>query len=221
MSEHTLIEKFGVRLDRLLREQKRSQAWLVAHSKLTSSVVSRLVRGDRLPTAEHVAAMAPLFGMSAAQLVADTDAESRVAEASQYVTRAHFESVHRQLVDAESEIEQMEHKLAGLRDDHYRLLRDAQGHERELDAKIAEVEAQLQHSQGQQAAWQRRSKQSVDALCEAVTDLAVLSARLAEIQTAAEEGDQARLQNALHGSASIGKRTAVEYLEKYRERGHE
>ena len=221
MSERTPIEKFGVRLDRLLREQKRSQAWLVAHSKLTSSVVSRLVRGDRLPTAEHVAAMAPLFGMSAAQLVADTDAESRVAEASQFVTRAHFESVHRQLVDAESEIEQMEHKLAGLRDDHYQLLRDAQGHERELNAKIAEVEAQLQHSQGQQAAWQRRSKQSVDALCEAVTDLAVLSARLAEIQTAAEEGDQARLQNALDGSASIGKRTAVEYLEKYRERGHE
>ena len=220
MSEHT-IEKFGVRLDRLLREQSRSQAWLVAHSKLTSSVVSRLVRGDRLPTAEHVAAIAPLFGMSAAQMVADTDAESRVAEASQYVTRAHFESVHRQLVDAESEIEQMEHKLAGLRDDHYQLLRDAQGHERDLNAKIAEVEAQLQHSQGQQAAWQRRSKQSVDALCEAVTDLAVLSAKLAEIQTAAEEGDQARLQNALDGSASIGKRTAVEYLEKYRERGHE
>ena len=218
MSEHTLIEKFGVRLDRLLREQKRSQAWLVAHSKLTSSVVSRLVRGDRLPTAEHVAAMAPLFGMSAAQLVADTDAESRVAEASQYVTRAHFESVHRQLVDAESEIEQMEHKLAGLRDDHYQLLRDAQGHELELNAKIAEVEAQLQHSQGQQAAWQRRSKQSVDALCEAVTDVAVLSAKLAEVQTAAEAGDHARLQNALDGSASIGKRTAVEYLEKYRER---
>ena len=66
MSEHTPIEKFGVRLDRLLREQKRSQAWLVAHSKLTSSVVSRLVRGDRLSTAEHVATMAPLFGMSAA-----------------------------------------------------------------------------------------------------------------------------------------------------------
>ena len=221
MSEHTPIEKFGVRLDRLLREQKRSQAWLVAHSKLTSSVVSRLVRGDRLPTAEHVAAMAPLFGMSAAQLVADTDAESRVAEASQYVTRAHFESVHRQLVDAESEIEQMEHKLAGLRDDHYQLLRDAQGHERELNAKIAEVEAQLQHSQGQQAAWQRRSKQSVDALCEAVTDVAVLSAKLAEVQIAAETGDAARLQAALAGSASIGNRTAVEYLEKYRERGHE
>ena len=220
MSEHT-IEKFGVRLDRLLREQSRSQAWLVAHSKLTSSVVSRLVRGDRLPTAEHVAAIAPLFGMSAAQMVADTNAESRVAEASQYVNRAHFESVHRQLVDAESEIELLKEQLSRLLDKHEQLARDAQGHERDLNAKIAEVEAQLHHSQGQQAAWQRKSKQSVAALCEAVTDLAVLSAKLAEIQTAAEEGDHARLQTALDGSAAIGKRTAVDYLEKYRERRHE
>lgn len=142
MSEHT-IEEFGVRLDRLLREQSRSQAWLVAHSKLTSSVVSRLVRGDRLPTAEHVAAIAPLFGMSAAQMVADTDAESRVAEASQYVNRAHFESVHRQLVDAESEIELLKEQLSRLLDKHEQLARDAQGHERELSAKIAEVEADL------------------------------------------------------------------------------
>ena len=220
MSEHT-IEKFGVRLDRLLREQSRSQAWLVAHSKLTSSVVSRLVRGDRLPTAEHVAAIAPLFGMSAAQMVADTDAESRVAEASQYVTRAHFESVHRQLVDAESEIELLEHQMARMQNEKHQILEVATSHERELSAKIAEVEAQLHHSQGQQAAWQRKSKQSVAALCEAVTDLAVLSAKLAEIQTAAEEGDHARLQTALDGSASIGKRTAVDYLEKYRERRHE
>ena len=217
MSEHT-IEKFGVRLDRLLREQSRSQAWLVAHSKLTSSVVSRLVRGDRLPTAEHVAAIAPLFAMSAAQLVADTDAESRIAEASQYVTRAHFESVHRQLVDAESEIELLEHQMARMQNEKHQILEVATSRERELSAKIAEVEAKLQHSQGQLAAWQRRSKQSVDALCEAVTDLAVLSAKLAEIQAAAEEEDHARLQNALDGSASIGKRTAVEYLEKYRER---
>ena len=218
MSEHTLIEKFGVRLDRLLREQKRSQAWLVAHSKLTSSVVSRLVRGDRLPTAEHVAAMAPLFGMSAAQLVADTDAESRVAEASQYVTRAHFESVHRQLVDAEEEVQRTSLEIARMEKAKFLLLDDVRAHERELSAKIADLEAQLQDSQAQRAEWQRKSKQSVAALCEAVTDVAVLSAKLAEVQIAAEAGDAARLQAALAGSASIGNRTAVEYLEKYRER---
>ena len=218
MSEHTPIEKFGVRLDRLLREQKRSQAWLVAHSKLTSSVVSRLVRGDRLPTAEHVAAMAPLFGMSAAQLVADTDAESRVAEASQYVTRAHFESVHRQLVDAEEEVQRTSLEVARMEKAKFLLLDDVRAHERELSAKIADLEAQLQDSQAQRAEWQRKSKQSVAALCEAVTDVAVLSAKLAEVQIAAEAGDAARLQAALAGSASIGNRTAVEYLEKYRER---
>lgn len=218
MSEHTPIEKFGVRLDRLLREQKRSQAWLVAHSKLTSSVVSRLVRGDRLPTAEHVAAMAPLFGMSAAQLVADTDAESRVAEASQYVTRAHFESVHRQLVDAEEEVQRTSLEIARMEKAKFLLLDDVRAHERELSAKIADLEAQLQDSQAQRAEWQRKSKQSVAALCEAVTDVAVLSAKLAEVQIAAEAGDAARLQAALAGSASIGNRTAVEYLEKYRER---
>jgi septation ring formation regulator EzrA len=154
-------------------------------------------------------------------MVADTDAESRVAEASQYVTRAHFESVHRQLVDAESEIELLEHQMARMQNEKHQILEVATSHERELSARIKEVEAQLQHSQGQQAAWQRKSKQSVAALCEAVTDLAVLSAKLAEIQTAAEEGDHARLQNALDGSAAIGKRTAVDYLEKYRERRHE
>ena len=162
--------------------------------------------------------MAPLFGMSAAQLVADTDAESRVAEASQYVTRAHFESVHRQLVDAEEEVQRTSLEVARMEKAKFLLLDDVRAHERELSAKIADLEAQLQDSQAQRAEWQRKSKQSVAALCEAVTDVAVLSAKLAEVQIAAETGDAARLQAALAGSASIGNRTAVEYLEKYRER---
>ena len=218
MSEHTPIEKFGVRLERLLRDHQRSQAWLVQHSKLTSSVVSRLVRGDRLPTPEHVAAIAPLFAMSASQMMVGTDAESRIAEASQFVTRAHFESVHRQLVDAESEIELLEVQMTRIRNEKHHVLDVATSRERELSAQIAEVEHQLQQSKAQLADCQKKRNQAVEALCEAVTDLAVLSAKLAEIQTAAEEGDRARLQAALAGWASIGKRTAVEYLDKQRER---
>ena len=218
MSEHTPIEPFGVRLDRLLREAERSQAWLVQHAKLSSSVISRLIRCDRLPTLDHVAAIAPLFGMSASQVVAGTDAESRIAEASQYVTRAQFESVHRQLVDAEEEIELLEVQIARIRNEKHQILDVAISRERELSAKIAEVEHQLQQSNAQLSDCQKKRNQSVDALCEAVTDLAVLSAKLTEIQTAAEEGDRARLHAALAGWASIGKRTAVEYLDKHRER---
>lgn len=45
-------ETFGQRLSRLLRESDRSQRWLVKQAKLSSSVVSRLVRGNRRPTLE-------------------------------------------------------------------------------------------------------------------------------------------------------------------------
>ncbi len=75
-------ESFGRRVLRLLAESGRSQAWLVETAQLSSSVVSRLVRGDRLPTFEHVAAMAPALGVTVDALVAGTDAAQKIAVAS-------------------------------------------------------------------------------------------------------------------------------------------
>jgi transcriptional regulator with XRE-family HTH domain len=104
-------ESFGQRLQRLLAESGRSQAWLVDTAQLSSSVVSRLVRGDRLPTFEHVAAMAPPLGLTVDALVAGTDAAQKIAVASQYVTREHYEAVHRQVVEQAGWISELESQL--------------------------------------------------------------------------------------------------------------
>ena len=72
-------ESFGQRLQRLLAESGRSQAWLADTARLSSSVVSRLVRGERLPTFEHVAAMAPPLGLTVDALVAGTEAAQKIA----------------------------------------------------------------------------------------------------------------------------------------------
>jgi transcriptional regulator with XRE-family HTH domain len=75
----TSQESFGQRLQRLLAESGRSQAWLADTARLSSSVVSRLVRGERLPTFEHVAAMAPPLGLTVDALVAGTEAAQKIA----------------------------------------------------------------------------------------------------------------------------------------------
>jgi transcriptional regulator with XRE-family HTH domain len=111
-------ESFGQRIQRLLSESGRSQAWLAHHAKLSSSVVSRLIRGDRLPMFEHVAAMAATLGLTVDALVAGTEAAQRIAVASQYVTREQYEAVHRQVVEQVGEIAELESQLSAARSEH-------------------------------------------------------------------------------------------------------
>ena len=194
----------------------RSQTWLVQHARLSSSVVSRLIRGDRLPTPEHVAALAPLLGMSASEVVAGTDAETSISEASQYVTRAHFESVHSSLVDAESRIADLESELQRMHLALKQLEDSATSRQRELSAQLAQTEHRLERALSMLADCHRHRERTVDALSEAVTDVAVLQGKLTESSIAAEQGDRARLKAALSGWSGIGKRTAAEYLRKDR-----
>ncbi len=203
-------EAFGQRLHRLLAVSGRSQAWLVDTARLSSSVVSRLVRGDRLPTFEHVAAMAPALGLTVDALVAGTEAAQKIAEASQYVTRDHYEAVHRQVVEQAGWIGELESQLSAARSEHSQASAQHRTAHQALSDKLEQTARELSQANRELAGAKLALRRHQAALHHAASDVAVLHGKLAAVSAA--RTDPTRLAAALAGLDAIGNATAAAYL---------
>jgi transcriptional regulator with XRE-family HTH domain len=211
-------ESFGQRIQRLLSESGRSQAWLAHHAKLSSSVVSRLIRGDRLPMFEHVAAMAATLGLTVDALVAGTEAAQRIAVASQYVTREQYEAVHRQVVEQVGEIAELESQLSAARSEHSQASAQHRTAHQALSDKLEQTARELSQANRELAAAKLALRRHQAALHHAATDVAVLHGKLAAVRVA--RTDPSRLAAALAGLDAIGCASAAEYLDRAL-RGHD
>ena len=203
-------EPFGRRVLRLLAESGRSQAWLVDTAQLSSSVVSRLVRGDRLPTFAHVAAMAPPLGLTGDALVAGTDAAQKIAVASQYVTRDHYEVVHRQVVEQAGEIAELESQLSAARSEHSQASAQHRTAHQALSDKLEQTARELSQANRELAGAKLALRRHQAALHHAASDVAVLHGKLVVVRAA--RTDPTQLAAALAGWDSIGSATAAAYL---------
>ncbi len=210
-------ESFGQRLQRLLAESGRSQAWLVDTAQLSSSVVSRLVRGDRLPTFEHVAAMAPPLGLTVDALVAGTDAAQKIAVASQYVTRDHYEAVHRQVVEQAGEIAELESQLSAARSEHSQASAQHRTAHQALSDKLEQTARELSHATRELVNAKLALRRHQAALHHAASDVAVLHGKLAAVRAA--RTDPTQLAAALAGLEEIGSAAAAGYLARIEGRG--
>lgn len=104
---------FGERLVELLEAQGEhaSQAWLATRTGLDRSLISRVIRGERPPTAETLQCLAPALGVDVAALVAGTDAESRLDETADHVRRADYEAAVGKLIEYEGLVRELENRL--------------------------------------------------------------------------------------------------------------
>lgn len=90
---------FGRKLQERLDEFQppRSQTWLAEEAGISTSFLSRLIRGDRNPTPAVIESLAPVLGIEPMHLVSGTDAEGRYLQSGELVKKEIYEAAARQL----------------------------------------------------------------------------------------------------------------------------
>lgn len=199
----------GARIKDLLGE--RSAAWLAEKAGVERSTVTRIVRGERNPTPETLAALATVLGMSLEQLVVGTDAEARVKEAANLVSRAHYEEAVGQIVRFERQVNDLLGQLRAEKEARLIETRKRRKAEELADALRAKCEALKQEV--------RRREDDVrtyeDALRRAVADVAKLQTQVEELGKAVDRSRMTgRITAILAGTAAVV--TMASYL---RDRG--
>ena len=107
---------FGARLLEHLEALRppRTQAWLAEESGVSTSVISRIVSGDRPPTPAVIESLAPMLGVEPSHLVFGTDAEARYRASGELVRKEMYEATARQVADDQVRIAELERRLESL-----------------------------------------------------------------------------------------------------------
>lgn len=178
------MERFGDKVKARLEQSGRNQAWLASQSGLAKSVVSRIVSGDRPATAEAITAVAGALGLDPGQLAAGTDAESRLAEASEWIRRGEFVAMAAKLAEYEARIHDLEQRL------RYQEAAADRDSKRRSNAEAAAASAHLELTRSQHdldacrahtRELERDSRRHRDGLRRAVAEVSTLRQQLAAI----------------------------------------
>lgn len=186
---------FGQRLASLLKqlEPKRSQAWLAERTGLDRSLVSRLLRDERVPTADALQCLAPALGVDVADLVRGTDAELRLHQVTQTVRRSDYEAVVQKLAEYEGHDGELRARVRTLeealtREEDSRT--NAQHAASEAHMLREHAERDLRHARETARRLELDLRRHRDALARAATEVAALRTRFRELQ--AELGSTAK-----------------------------
>lgn len=96
------------RIEGLLRDADRNAAWLAQESGLQRSTITRILNNERMPTASTLSRIAPVFGLTLADLVAGTDAAHLAEKATHLSARNALEvSLRQKQADAQYVIEML------------------------------------------------------------------------------------------------------------------
>lgn len=93
--------KFCDRLKERMALAKLTQAELAKRSGVAPSLLSRIASGSRAPSADVLKWLAPVFGVSVAELVQGTDAEDRLAQIIERAPSTDYEAAIAKLIEFE------------------------------------------------------------------------------------------------------------------------
>lgn len=199
--------RIGKRLEQRLAELGHNAAWLADKVGVPRSTISRIISGDRNPTAETLQEIAPVLGLSLAQLVVDTDAAGRVKEAQELVSRRDFEEAIRQVLkyeqqsnDLSARIRDLESELAQEVSRRHRATKEAEQCRTELEQAVHDVG----RSRREALHNERDARRYREALEKAVADVARLNTQLTELGAAVDVGRRnGRVAAILAGVAAV------------------
>lgn len=140
---------FADRIAGLLQtlQPPRTQRWLAEESGLSTATISRLLSGRRHADVATIESLAPVLGVDPASLVRGTDAEARVAEASEWVRRREYEVAVERVRTLEAELRQSRTDLQ-LRDSELEVERrhrsDAEAQVHESMMKLSELQRECE-----------------------------------------------------------------------------
>jgi transcriptional regulator with XRE-family HTH domain len=149
-------------------------ARLAEESGIPPSTISRILSGDRKPTAEVIESIAPVLGIEPAQLVKDTDAEERYVKSGDFVKRAMYEAVVRTLTEYEGRINDLEGQL---RLANERAAKD-QTELGKLHMELSRVTHEYERVRDDHRLLLASSRDDRAALTRAITEIASLQAKL-------------------------------------------
>lgn len=177
---------FGHRLRETLEAKgaEATQAWLAKRSGVDRSLISRIIKNDRVPTLDTLQALAPALEVDLDQLVKGTDAEDRLTGGT-HVRRSDYEEAIRELIAFESKSRDLQVQCKTLREE----LQIAQKARRTAEARRSALEVERDDAKKQARDAERRSKAIAKelerykaALQRAMTEFSALQARVAEVQ---------------------------------------
>lgn len=194
---------FGDRLHSLLELTGETQAWLADRSGLDRSLVSRLIKNDRLPTGDALRSLAPVLGIDLAEFVRGTNAEHRLDDAATAVRRADYEEALGTIIDFERKNRDLEARI--------RTLTETVKIEQLARQRAEKAAGQVDSLQGQLAALRTESDaKSVEivryqhALGRAVAQFGALQRQLDDVRTElGESKSSARMASVLAGIAAV------------------
>lgn len=160
--QSTSVVTFGDRLRDQLEKRGSggTQAWLAERSGIDRSLLSRIISNERAPTFETLRALAPVLEVDISELVAGTDAESRLSHGGDHVRRSDYEEAVGKVIEYEGVIRELRTSDRTLRDELRRerdarqlaatearnwktKLEDGEAEVLELRAKLASRSAEL------------------------------------------------------------------------------
>lgn len=187
----------GERIAALLKERGEKPSWLADAAGVERSTVTRLVTGKRSNPLPHtLTLLAGALGMSVEQLVAGTDAASRVAEAASLVPRADFEHVRQTMLDYERRAMEAEDRARRAEEEATRERERRIREQTAREHKLVELRTR--------AVRQEKEAERFKALyVQATTDNDELKAQIAELGQAIDDSRRTtRIASILAGTAA-------------------
>jgi transcriptional regulator with XRE-family HTH domain len=210
---------FSKRLQELLRQRglDGSQAWLSERSGVDRSLISRIITGERPPTAETLQALAPALGVEVSALVAGTDAARRLSAVADHVRRSDYEEAVGKVIEYEAKIRDLEARRRSL-DDQLTRERETRRHA-EQDANMARATAERSEQELLELREQHETQSSElsrhrEALQRAISEFSTLKSRVTELERElGETKKSSRASALLAGVAAVtGVATLAHFL---------
>jgi transcriptional regulator with XRE-family HTH domain len=167
----------GKRIEARLTELGRAASWLADRAKLERSTVTRIVRGERTPSARTLRAIAPALEMTVERLVLGTDAAEVVKAPPDMVSSGHLDQAVREVIEYERKAMDLASRLREATEDA------KQQRERRAAAEDKLAAAEQARDEANAAA-----RRYADALDLAVTDLALLRTQQEQLVAEAKKG---------------------------------
>ncbi|MDC3985923.1 helix-turn-helix domain-containing protein [Polyangium jinanense] len=180
-------ERIQTRLDEL----EQTPAWLAEKVGVSRSTITRILKGERNPTPETLHEIAPVLGEEVAQLVAGTDAEKRVKEAQDIVSRRDYEAAVRQVVDFERKANDLAAQVRELNErcaQEQIRARKLTDQLEESERKCGLIEEERDRARREALHHEQDARRYCEGLEKAVADVVALRAQVRELGAAVESG---------------------------------
>ena len=197
----------GARIAELLESLGQTPAWLAERSGFEKSTISRILHGQRTPSTQTLAAIAPWLGVSLDQLVEGTEIAKRVTETAELVARSHYEGAVRQMIQFE--------RAANIAEDHLRAEREIARLEaerrRDVEARLEVVEKERDEARRVASRHEEDARRYGRALEFSLADIARLKTEIVELGKAVSASRRTgRITTILAGAAAVA--SAATYL---------